>query len=215
MKNFWQESWSTIDPQRVNAYIEASASFSEPVIEYLKRRGAKTVCDAGCGCGAYSLRLALNGFEVSGFDISPIAAEMSKQFLESKGFCGAEFRAADILATGYDAGRFDAVLSRDVIDHMPLKDGIAAVQELFRIVKDGGAVIITLDRSDGEYEAEPHTVNADGDYLFSGGRWDGMVFHPYSEEQLSLLAGAGTVERLEAGEEGFVLFLSKNARALP
>ena len=113
--------------------------------------------------------------------------------LESKGIYSADFRAADVLATGYADGQFDAVVSRDVIDHMPLRDGIAAVRELCRITKDGGTVVLTLDRTDEEYEREPHTVNGDGDYLFSDGKWKGMVFHPYSEEQIPFRAELSNV----------------------
>lgn len=209
MNNFWEQSWSTVDLERVNSYIGSSALSSDPIIPYLKNQQVKTVCDAGCGCGAYALRLAANHFQVSGFDISSAAAEMAKKLLESKRIYSADFRAADILATGYADGQFDAVVSRDVIDHMPLRDGIAAVRELCRITKDGGTVVLTLDRSDEEYEAEPHTINGDGDYLFSDGKWKGMVFHPYSEEQISLLVQDKVVKRLEIGSEGFLLFLSK------
>lgn len=209
MNNFWEQSWSTVDLERVNSYIGSSALSSDPIIPYLKNQQVKTVCDAGCGCGAYALRLAANHFQVSGFDISSTAAEMAKKLLESKRIYSADFRAADILATGYADGQFDAVVSRDVIDHMPLRDGIAAVRELCRITKDGGTVVLTLDRSDEEYETEPHTINGDGDYLFSDGKWKGMVFHPYSEEQIPLLVQDKVVKRLEIGSEGFLLFFSK------
>lgn len=209
MKGFWEQSWSTVDLNRVSAYIGNSGFPPDPVMEYLKSRQVKTVCDAGCGCGAYALRLAVNGFQVSEFDISSAAADMARKLLESKGIYSADFRAADVLATGYADGQFDAVVSRDVIDHMPLRDGIAAVRELCRITKDGGTVVLTLDRTDEEYEREPHTVNGDGDYLFSDGKWKGMVFHPYSEEQIPLLVQGGVVKRLEVDSEGFLLFLSK------
>lgn len=209
MNNFWEQSWSTVDLERVSAYIGSPALPLDPVIEYLKSRQAKTVCDAGCGCGAYALRLAVNGFQVSGFDISSTAADMAKKLLESKGIYSADFRTADVLAMGYADGQFDAVISQDVIDHMPLRDGIAAVRELCRITKDGGTVVLTLDRTDEEYETEPHTVNEDGDYLFSDGKWKGMVFHPYSEEQIQLLVQDRAVKRLEVDSEGFLLFLSK------
>ncbi len=66
---------------RVNAYIGRMEMTSDPIIEYLRERQAESVCDAGCGCGIYSLKLALNGFSVSGFDISPAAVELAKKLL--------------------------------------------------------------------------------------------------------------------------------------
>lgn len=208
MKDFWNHSWNQVDMNRVSEYIK-KAELSSDLIDYLKEQQAKVVCDAGCGCGAYSLLLALNGFKVSGFDISPAAVEMSKELLSSKNLEYGDFHACDISATGYDDNRFDAVISRDVIDHMSLMNGIAAIQELHRIVKKGGSVILTLDRSDAEYEAEPHIVNSDGDYLFTEGKWEGMVFHPYSESEISKLVQVGTIAHLESIADGFQIVIVK------
>lgn len=43
---------------------------------------------------------------------------------------------------------------------------------------------MTLDALDREYETEPHTVNSDGDYVYTAGKWRGMVFHPYTAREL-------------------------------
>lgn len=92
---------------------------------------------------------------------------------------------------------------------MPLMNGIAAIRELYRIVKKGGSIIITLDQSDAEYETEPHTVNSDGDYIFTGGKWNGMVFHPYSENEIARLVQAGTIAKLESAADGFLVVIAK------
>lgn len=208
MKEFWNQSWNQVDMNRVSEYIKR-AELSSDLIDYLKAQQAEVVCDAGCGCGAYSLKLALNGFKVSGFDISPAAVEMSKELLSSNNIEYGDFRVCDISATGYDDNKFDAVISRDVIDHMSLMNGIAAIQELHRIVKKGGSIILTLDKSDAEYEAEPHIVNSDGDYLFADGKWEGMVFHPYSESEISKLVQVGTITNLESLADGFQIVIVK------
>lgn len=182
---------------------------SDFIIDCLKKQSAKVVCDAGCGCGAYSLKLALNGFKVFGFDISPAAANISKELLSSSNLEYGDFRACDISATGYGDDQFDAVVSRDVIDHMPLMNGIAAIQELYRIVKKGGSIILTLDQLDTEYKTEPHVINSDGDYLFTDGKWDGMVFHPYSESEISKLVQVGTIANLESAADGLQIVITK------
>ena len=212
MEEFWNQSWNHVDMNRVSEYIERMKSaepVSDPIIDCLRAQQAKVVCDAGCGCGAYSLKLALNGFKVFGFDISPAAVRLSKELLSSRNIEYGDFRTCDILATGFDDNQFDAVISRDVIDHMSLIDGIAAVRELYRIVKKGGSIILTLDRSDSEYETEPHTVNSDGDYIFTGGKWDGMVFHPYSENEIARLVQVGTIVRLESDGDGVLVVIAK------
>lgn len=212
MEEFWNQSWKHVDMNRVSEYIEHMKS-SEPLpdsmIDYLKGRQAKTVCDAGCGCGAYSLKLALNGFQVFGFDLSPVAVCLTKELLSSRNIAHGGFHARNILSTGFDDNQFDAVISRDVVDHMPFANGIAAIRELYRIVKKDGSMIVTLDRSDAEYETEPHITNADGDYIFTGGKWAGMVFRPYSEDEIARLVQVGTIVRLESAADGFLVVIVK------
>ena len=212
MEEFWNQSWNHVDMNRVSEYIERMKSaepVSDPIIDCLRAQQAKVVCDAGCGCGAYSLKLALNGFKVFGFDISPAAVRLSKELLSSRNIEYGDFRTCDILATGFDDNQFDAVISRDVVDHMSLIDGITAVRELYRIVKKGGSIILTLDRADAEYETEPHIVNSDGDYIFTDGKWDGMVFHPYSENEIARLVQVGTIVRLESDGDGVLVVIAK------
>ena len=167
---YWDEIWEAADPKRISAYVKKIDLAPDDVIRYLHKRGAVSVCDAGCGCGAFSLKLAANGFSVYGFDIAEKAVEMAADLLKKKGYHG-QFKAAGVTDTGYPDHAFDAVVSLDVLDHMPLKDAHRAVPELCRITRPGGCVIISVDRPDEEYETEPHTVNGDGDYLYTEGKW--------------------------------------------
>lgn len=73
-----------------------------------------------------------------------------------------------------------------------------ATKELCRITKPGGIVLITLDSLDEEYETETHIVNEDGDYVFTDGKWNGMVFHPYSQEEVYEIIPVG-VSLIEEG----------------
>lgn len=207
--SFWERSWKAMDPERIAAFAEHPEPGEDPLIRFLEDRGAVTVCDAGCGSGLYALKLARCGFEVSGFDISAEAAAMTRRLLEEKGYPFIDFYAADIRSTGCAAGRFDAALARDVIDHMPIRDTVAALDELLRIVRPGGCVLLTLDRTDAEYESEPHTVNSDGDYLYNGEKWEGMVFHPYTPDGIGRLTQGRKARLLTADERGFTVILEK------
>lgn len=207
MNSFWDSSWEQINSARINEYISGFDLESDAITEYLHSHSVKTVCDAGCGCGIYALKLASNGFEVSGFDVSAHAVQIAQTLLDNASV-RANLKTASILSTGYADKYFDAVISRDVIDHMRKEDGIAAVQELYRVTRPGGIIMITLDHSDCEYETEPHTVNADGDYLFTCGKWDGMVFHPYTEQEIGELIPFGAVCHIQDGKE-FLVTLTK------
>ncbi len=193
---FWDNAWKTADRRRIEALAEQLMRSGDTVIPYLEARGAVTVCDAGCGCGAYSLCLAVHGFRVSGFDISEDAVALTRRLLSENGWPALDFRTADIRHTGYEDDAFDAAVARDVIDHMPIREGAEAVQELLRIVRPGGCVLLTLDGMDEEYASEPHDINSDGDFVFTGGKWRGMVFHPCSP---------GEIERLTRCQDARIL----------
>ena len=209
MERFWEHSWERVDPERVAGYVRSIDIEPDALIAALHRHGVKTVCDAGCGCGAYAMKLAANGFSVCGFDVSSRAVEIAQTLLE-KAALAAELKTAGILSTGYADRAFDGVICRDVLDHLPRAEAAAGVRELCRITKPGGIVIFTLDPLDEEYRTEPHRVNLDGDYVYTTGKWNGMIFHPYTAETVRTVIPEGTLcEITDTGGELTVLL--KNA----
>ena len=68
--SFWDSSWESIDPNRIAEYIDTFDMGEDDLIVTLHRYGVQNVCDADCGCGIYTAKLAANGFSVSGFDVS-------------------------------------------------------------------------------------------------------------------------------------------------
>ena len=212
MSSFWDDSWRKIDTARLNQYVNAFDLNPDRIIESLQSKHVRTVCDAGCGCGIYSLKLLSNGFSVSGFDVSDYAVNAAKQLLKGASLT-ADIKTASILSTGYEENQFDAVVARDVIDHLPKKDGAAAIYELYRITRSGGIIFITLDHLDDEYETEAHAVNGDGDLVFTDGKWKGMVFHPYSEREIFQMIPSDAVCEVADSEEGMIVKLMKAVNA--
>lgn len=183
MRSFWDSSWESVDSNRIAEYIDTFDMSADDLIFTLHKYGVQSVCDTGCGCGVYALKLAANGFSVCGFDVSAHAVEIARALLKKTAY-SADLKAASILATGYADGQFDCVISRDVLDHISKADAIIAARELCRITKPGGIILFTLDSLDEEYETETHIVNADGDYVYTAGKWSGMVFHPYNHQEV-------------------------------
>ena len=211
--SFWDRTWKDIDPERIKAYADNSNTGPDAVIAFLKGRGVRLVCDAGCGCGVYALKLAKHGFCVSGFDIAEDAVELAKKLLSDNGYPTEGFRRASVLDTGWADASFDAVVAKDVVDHMPISQGTEAVKELMRLVRPGGHLILCLDATDGEYESEPHETNADGDYLYTSGKWEGMAFHPYSPEEINKLTNDFGCDMLPGDGNGFTVLISKPVTA--
>ena len=109
MERFWEHSWKRVDPERVAGYVQSIDMAPDALISALHRHGVKTVCDAGCGCGAYAMKLAANGFSVCGFDVSSRAVEIAQTLLEEAALA-AELKTAGILSTGYADGAFDGAV---------------------------------------------------------------------------------------------------------
>ena len=193
---FWEAAWRAADPARIRGAAERFDPREEPLLACLREREAETVCDAGCGCGLWSLYMASLGYRVSGFDLSAEAVALTKELLREKGYPAEGFRAADIRATGFPDAAFDAVLAREVLDHLPIREARDAVAELLRILRPGGCLLLSLDETDRGYESQPHRVSPEGDYTYTAGKWKGMVFHPYPP---------GEIEKLVRGHRAKIL----------
>lgn len=100
----------------------------------------KAVLDAGCGDGFFtSLILKKNPKSVSGVDYSVQAISFAKEKCE-----GAEFKAEDLSATSFRENLFDVVFLIEVFEHIPNNKKKEIVDELYRILKPGGRLIVSV-----------------------------------------------------------------------
>lgn len=208
INEFWDDSWESIDVIRIREYIDTFDMREDDTIAMLRKYGVNSVCDAGCGCGIYAVKLAASGFSVKGFDVSSHAVEIARSLVQKTSHY-AELKTASILATKYEDAEFDCVISRDVLDHISKADAIIALKELSRITKPEGIVIFTLDSLDEEYQTEPHFVNADGDYMYTAGKWNGMIFHPYSKQEVYEIIPSDTMCEVSVQDREMTIILSR------
>lgn len=200
-QSFWETCWQRGSAEEYSTYLAAYYQKQDPVVDLLKEHNTLHVCDAACGFGAYSLMLASNGFQVEGFDIAPTSVEITKQLLSKYGIDTEPYKVASVLDTGYDSGCFDAVTARSVLDHLTVADAKQALEELLRIVKNRGIVVVSFDTPDEEDFELPHDITEDGSLLYLEGKRRGMVFHHYSDDALD-----GWLRRYH------VIFSYKNSR---
>lgn len=97
---------------------------------------SSTILDAGTGTGANLSMLADLGYtSIVGLDFSADAVK----FCARKGF---SVRQGSLEALPFENEAFDFCLATDVIEHVD--DDVKALQEIARVLKDGGKVLITV-----------------------------------------------------------------------
>jgi SAM-dependent methyltransferase len=100
----------------------------------LEPKEALQVLDVGCGGGATIERLRRYG-SVLGMEISEEAVAYNRKR-------GREVILGSIEQMPFAANSFDLALALDVIEHVP--DDLQALQELFRILRPRGSLLVTV-----------------------------------------------------------------------
>jgi SAM-dependent methyltransferase len=105
--------------------------------------GAKDVLDIGCGPGEMLVELLNRGCKASGTDISQGMIDLARKNLsEHPRGSEVDLRVGDIEAMSYDPGSFDTIICSGVIEY--LDEDSKALNELNRVMKPGGALIISV-----------------------------------------------------------------------
>jgi ubiquinone/menaquinone biosynthesis C-methylase UbiE len=168
--------------------------FAQMLADYLDAMEidrAGRVLDVGCGTGIAARAVARRpGFKglVLGVDLSPYLADTAGRLAAEEGLAErCEFRAGDTRSLSLEAASFDAVVAHTLVSHVD--DPLAALREIARVVKPGGAVGIF----DGDYasmtfaQEDPEKTKRDDEILISA-----LVTNPYVMRQMPrLLRAAG------------------------
>ena len=120
--------------QARSLFLEAGyyQPLSDALNGLLDEIGAETVLDAGSGEGYYTNRMARDGREVLGADLSRFGVDHGAKTAKRLG-CGASFAVASVYTLPVESGSFDAVTNL----FAP-----CAEEEFCRVLKTGGTLIL-------------------------------------------------------------------------
>lgn len=134
-KMHFYESFAESFDSRMNIYDtnkRLDVVFNELLTEDIRN---KKVLDAGCGTGWFSKIAVDRGGVVTSMDLGEKL--LSKVAMK----CNSERIVGSILEIPFSDNFFDFVVSSEVIEHVP--DPYKAMQELFRVLKPGGIMVLT------------------------------------------------------------------------
>jgi SAM-dependent methyltransferase len=107
----------------------------ETVLALLPEVRGQMILDAGCGSGRNMVELARHG-TVTGVELSGPSVELARA--RDVG----EVLEGSVMDMPFEQATFDLTVSLDVIEH--LEDDVAALAELRRVTKPGGALLVTV-----------------------------------------------------------------------
>lgn len=124
-------------------HIQAQVDMIDQVLNWAGvEEGVTKVVDVGCGIGGSSRHIARRlGCEARGITLSPYQAQRGNELAKEQGLEGrTSFQVADALDMPFEDNSFDLAWSLESGEHMPNKSQF--VNELFRVTRPGGRVII-------------------------------------------------------------------------
>lgn len=90
--------------------------------------------DVGCAAGFFIKAAAERGWQAQGVEISRVASGYARDIV------GVPVLTGTMESAGYPSGSFDAVTMLDFLEHA--RDPSAALEEAFRVLKDGGMLLL-------------------------------------------------------------------------
>jgi len=129
------------NPQQVQSYDahqHTSIEREKQLVQRLNIRVGDTVVEYGSGTGAFTLAAAMGGARVTAVDISRAMLDYAQSKAEQMGITGVTFVNSGFLNYQHHAKSVDFVVTKFAFHHLPDFWKAAALQRIFRLLKQGG-----------------------------------------------------------------------------
>jgi len=149
----------------------------ELIISLLKPKKGDKILDAGCGTGVFTDDILEHGASVFGIDISLPMITRAEEKLEGCRFFPA---LGTMICLPFAENTFDKAVSITALEF--IEDGRKAVEELFRVTKKGGTVLVATLNSLSSWAAERRQKAKEG----QSSLFEKVIFR--SPEEINALA---------------------------
>jgi len=166
--------------------------------EDLREHRSQSVLDLGCGAGRHVVYLANLGFQVIASDISQTGLSVTQHRLASRNLL-AHLHLCDVTAIPLADGSVDAVVTLYVIYHNRLARIQRTVEEIRRVLRPGGLLLVSLISQRGHRYGQGKEVEQDT-FLPTIGADAGLPHHFFDAAGVQSLMGSFHVTRLYLDE---------------
>lgn len=135
--------WGNGPYERITATL---TDMHDIVLDRLDPREGTTLLDVACGTGAFTLRAAQRGADVTGVDIAPVLIERAKE-LAAEQDVDVRFEVGDAENLPYGDASYDLVGSTVGVMFAPDHDAVA--RELARVTRPGGRLALACWTPEG------------------------------------------------------------------
>ena len=111
----------------------------------------KKILDAGCGRGVFSRELKKRDFDITGIDVDQEAIDYCKKSMDKTNEHYSVFKENIMELQSIEDQTYDQIIATDVIEHV--EDPKKAVESLYRVLKKGGKLILTVPTPKYLYDA--------------------------------------------------------------
>ena len=199
-KEIWDEVWKK---QEHSDWGSSPQMIYETLIKEIGNIKGKKILEAGSGTGRISMRLGMEGADVSLLDFSELAIEQSKVRFGKHGV-EAEFIVGDIMnMENIQTGKYDVVWNAGVLEHFDYNQQMKSLKEMKRILKPGG-LLITLNPN-----ARSMMYRIGKWYMEKTNQWSyGQELPIYTLEPLAKALDINLIEEYSIGLEQTLDFFS-------
>ncbi len=165
----------------------------ERIIAELDIKATDTILDCGCGDGLYLKTIReLGEYNILGFDLNGFSLKLAQGYISEY---PAPLIQGSVCELPFEDNTFDKIFSTEVIEHIP--DDRRALQEIYRVLKPGGILIVTVPNHNYPFMWDPLNWVLErmfGTYIKSGlwaGIWNMHLRLYYPQEIASLIEESG------------------------